>query len=323
MTRKYEELRTEKYSELVWYGRDEKYINVKLSRINLKRHNVKLYIEVSLTCCEKKIMISSDRAISFEELYMYLGSVRRYEYLFDGTFYKMKSCIADGKDVTETLLEIETGYFRYSKYGARLLINISDKDYTRFFRNWLIAEQRLGIINQMMLYADNIPHLTADIRLAMVAETYEAFAKLLEKLGEIRIAKEPTVYKEIICQNCSYKNQIPIKGRKTLKGCLTAVIDKYGKIVFSTEFRRRRRLIKKIVKTRNKVFHVNRRQSDVLASNSLGFYVIKLNLLYRYIILNMIGVKKETLDRSFSGIVSKYERKFPNCIFNTKTERIT
>lgn len=317
MIMKYEEIKADKYSELVWCGRDEKYINinVELSRINLKRHNVKLYIEVSLEQCERKILINSDSPLSLEELYMYLGSVRRYEYLFDGTFYRMKSCTADGGDVTEALWEVEAGYFRYSKYGTRLLINLPDKDYTKIFRNWLIAEKRLGIINQMILYADNIPHLTADIRLAMVAETYESFAKMLEKQGNIRIVKEPTVYKEIICQNCSYKNQIPIKGRKTLKGCLTAVIDKYGKIVFSTEFRRRKRLIKKIVKTRNKVFHVNRRQSDVLALDSLGFYVIKLNLLYRYIVLHMIGVKTETLDQSFSRIVRKYESKYANCIF--------
>ncbi len=65
---------------------------------------------------------------------------------------------------------------------------------------------------------------------------------------------------------------------------MTTLIETYGKTIFYSEYQKRKSLIKKIVKTRNKVFHVNAKQKNILDGEQCGFYAIKLEWLFRYII---------------------------------------
>lgn len=314
MNDEFKKLKERHASEFVWNGKYDNYIGVEIHNINLKREHVKICIEVSLEFRDKKIAIRCSEPIAFEKLFDYLCSVRKYEYLFDGTFYETEMCTLDGENITEIIKKYEVGYFRCSKSSYRIHLDLPDKNYTKCFRSWLILEKQLSIINQMMLYADNVSGLTADLRLAMISQVYEPLAKFLEKKKIIKIQKESGTKKEIECDQCKNKLHVKIPGKKTFASCLLAVFDYYGKPIFKTEYGRRKRLIKHIVKTRNKVFHVNRKQKESLKGYNSGFYVIKMELLYRYILLLLIGIEQKELDESVSKIVEKMERRFPNGI---------
>lgn len=92
-------------------------------------------------------------------------------------------------------------------------------------------------------------------------------------------------------------------------------IKAYGKTIFSREYRRRKTLIQKIVKTRNKVFHVNAKQNGVLDGAQCGFYAIKLEWMFRYIIWLEMGFPKDKLDVVIKKEIKKFESQFPNLIY--------
>lgn len=315
MNEEFKQLEEKIASEFVWTGKCDKYIGTALSNIKFKKEGIQIHIEVSLSIFIKRIIVRCNVPTTFEKIFNYFGSVRRYEYLFDGTFYQTESSCIDGVDITEIIKKYEVGYFRYSRTSYRIQLELTDKDYTRGFRQWLVLEKQLGIINQMMLYANNIPDLTADLRLAMMSEVYEPLAKYLEKKKIINIQREPAITRKVECNNCQNTVAIKISGKKTFSSCLLAILDKYGKPIFKTEFRRRKSLIKRIVKTRNKMFHVNKKQKEVLKGYNSGFYVIKMELLYRYILLLLIGIEQGKMDESVSEIINKMEYKFSDGIY--------
>lgn len=88
-----------------------------------------------------------------------------------------------------------------------------------------------------------------------------------------------------------------------------------GKTIFSREYRRRKTLIQKIVKTRNKVFHVNAKQNGVLGGAQCGFYAIKLEWMFRYIIWLEMGFPKDKLDVVIEKEIKKFESQFSNLIY--------
>lgn len=90
-------------------------------------------IEISVRKIEKCIVIKSQVPVQFERLYLYLGDVRRYEYLFDGAFYTMSKCLADGNEVTETIKSVELGYFQSARSKHKIPLELNDREYKKFF----------------------------------------------------------------------------------------------------------------------------------------------------------------------------------------------
>ena len=89
----------------------------------------------------------------------------------------------------------------------------------------------------------------------------------------------------------------------------------YGEPVFKTEQKDWNDLVRRIVKTRNKVFHVDSRNKDALNGAQSGFYAVKLDWLYRYIVWVMLGYDKKTLYNVLEPEIITYEANFPQLIF--------
>ena len=85
--------------------------------------------------------------------------------------------------------------------------------------------------------------------------------------------------------------------------------------MFATQVRYLQILIQKIVKTRNKVFHVNAKQKGVLGGAQCGFYAIKLEWMFRYIIWLEMGFPKDKLDVVIEKEIKKFESQFSNLIY--------
>lgn len=312
---KYEELKNEMCSCIEWHGENDKYICLEKSSFTFQKNHVKYSVEVSVIQTKKCIIIKSQVPIRFESLYLCLGDVRRYEYLFDGAFYTMDKCLADGKDVTEAVKRVELGYFKSARFKHRISLELDDKEYKKYFLKWLKLQKDLGIINQMVLFANSVDGLTADVRVSMLVECYEALGRKLEKLNILSVEPIPSTSRQETCPNCGDTYSIIKKGKKTLACYINALFEKYGKPVFTTEFRRRKSLITYIIKTRHKVFHVNPKQKKVLKAGQCGFYAVKLEWMFRYIIWILMGYDQAQLDAVISKEIMKFESDFLSLIY--------
>lgn len=296
-SKEYNDIKHNKFSKLIWTEENSTYSGFKKRQFQFRRNNRNYHVEITLFHKEKRIELISDTSVELEQLYSWIGKIRRYEYLFDGAFYVLSKCIADDVDITNIISKVEVGYFQNANYKHQIPLKLDGKEYKRYFLKWIIIEKKLDIINQMVLYANNVRGIPADVRLAMLTECYEALAGRLKRKGLITITPESN------------------SGRVTLACCLFAILENYGKPVFTTEYRRRKSLVKRIVKTRNKVFHVNNRQKKTFKGSNSGFYAIKLEWMYRYIVWLLMGFDRGRLDEIINKQILKFEHDFPDLIY--------
>lgn len=317
-SREYDTIKHNKYLTLVWIEKNENHLCFGEKILKFQRNSIVYCIKIISLHNEKHIEIKCNEPVELETLYLWMGEIRRFEYLFDGAFYTLQNCEADNENITDSIRKIEVGYFQNAKYLHKIPFELDEKSYKKYFLKWLAQEKKLGIINQMVLYANNVNGLPADVRISMLTECYEALAKELEKKKLIIITPEKATNRNVKCPNCNQSHIIPVKGKKTLACCLLAILERFGQPVFMTEYRRKRSLVNHIVKTRNKVFHVNYRQKKTLKGSQSGFYAIKLDWLYRYIILLLIGIDKKKLDEIVSKQILKFEKQHPDLLYKAK-----
>ncbi len=215
-SQKYEQLKNEMCSCIEWHGENDTYICFEKSSFSFQKKHVIYSVEVSVIRTEKCITIKSQVPVQFENLYLYVGDVRRYEYLFDGAFYGMNKCFVDGNEITEAVKSVELGYFQSARSKHKIPLELDDKEYKKYFLKWLKLQNDLGIINQMLLFANSVNGLTADVRISMLVECYETLGRKLEKLHILSVVPEPSTSRQVTCSNCGGAHLIPIRGKKHL-----------------------------------------------------------------------------------------------------------
>jgi len=310
----FEELKLQENSMLEWHGINNTELCFEKSSFSFKRKHINYNVDISVVGNEKIIKVQADTPVPFERLYLYLCDVRRFEYLLDGAFYRMTKCEGDGVDVTESIAQVELGYFTSDKHKHKISLELTDKEYKHYFLKWLKLQSTLGIINQVALFANCINGLTADLRISMLSECFEALGKKFEKAHKITVRPEDGTTRKVRCENCHQQFDLTIKGKKTFMCYMMALIENYGGVIFATEYRRRYSLLQKIVKTRNKVFHVNAKQKKTLSGAQCGLYAIKLEWMLRYIIWLELGFPKVRLDTVIKKEIQNFEAQFPQLI---------
>lgn len=311
----YEELKMQENSLLEWHGINSTELCFEKSSFSFKRNHINYNVDILVVGNEKIIKVQADIPVPFEILYLYLCDVRRFEYLLDGAFYRMTKCEGDGEDVTDPIALVELGYFTNDKYKHKISLELSDKEYKYYFLKWLKLQSTLGIINQVALFANCINGLTADLRISLLSECFEALGKKFEKAHKIIVLPEEATTRKVSCKKCKREFDVVIKGKKTFMCYMMALIEEYGRVIFATEYRRRKSLLQKIVKTRNKVFHVNEKQKKTLSGAQCGLYAIKLEWMLRYIIWLELGVPKDRLDTAVIIEIQNFEAQFPQLIY--------
>ena len=309
------DIKKDKYYKILWTGNHSMSLSFRKHKFTVKRNYIKYSFLVSVCGDEMRIEVEANELVELEILYSWVCQIRRFEYLFDGSFYIMCKCCLDEVDLTQIIGKSENAYFQMERGKHIIKLQFNDRDYKRHFVNWIKLEKNFHLINQMLLYASNTRGITADIRIAMLAECYEPFALELEKRGYITVQKVLPA-KPITCSKCGYQHLNKNRSRKTLGSCLESVIRVYGKPVFSTEYRRKRSLVKHIVKTRNKIFHVKTNSKGALGGGQSGFYAIKLDWMYRYIILCLVTGNRQIMDYELEKNVLAFETTFPQLVYH-------
>ena len=77
----------------------------------------------------------------------------------------------------------------------------------------------------------------------MLAECFEAFGKRLEKEKKIIVKSENNTTRTVQCENCKEKFELSIRGKKSFACYMAALIETYGKTIFSRDVYKRQALM--------------------------------------------------------------------------------
>lgn len=196
--------------------------------------------------------------------------------LLDGQFYPIQSAF-DGTDITSSFKQRELECYSSAdfilKYGVRLsgFGDVIDKV---FFQKWVNLRADLDIIHNMILYCLSSVKIPKDIQCAFIIEAFNGIFELISSKDSSFI--QPSVP----------------KGESKLKHYLLAVIDQYDPLIFSEEITRNKEEFAQIlVNSRNRIAHIKTKESRrFLDGGESVMYLLKLSLLYRVVLLRLLGV---------------------------------
>ena len=278
--------------------------------ITLKRNNITYKIKIALTVNRKKIIIESSPVSTVDATIHIIHEILRFENLFEGMFFPLISFTVDGEDYTEILQRKQLNYFQSQKRYTFIPIDMDDREYQKLFKIWLKVEKRNKIIHPVFLYSVYLNGMPVDMRMALLLETFEPIAEDLHNRGIITLVKPPEKTYTNRCKNCGrvVTRTVPNKDL-TFKDKLKPILRRYGRIIFKGDSKTK--LIAKAVKVRNKVDHVNAKTINVMSGKQCGFYIYKFSLLYRYIMLQAIGIEDKTINPYINEWIENFNNQYP------------
>lgn len=285
----------------------------RISKLNLKKNNIKYNIEISEMICQKRIVIKAEPKANFCDIFKIVTEILRFENIFEGCFYQLKSYEVSGIEYIQKIKKYLLSYFESSYNFCPFPFQFSDKDYRRLFYKWKKRQKNWGIIHPMFLYATYTKGITADIKMALLLEVFEPIAEQLHDEGKITLPKSPYRIFSEKCTQCGniVEKQVPNKSLH-FADKLKAVIVNFGGDIFEKE--NIEKLIKYSVNVRNKIDHVKMENKECMSGKQCGFYLYKFCLLYRYIILKELqGNESETVPVIVS-YRKELDSKYPKCI---------
>lgn len=118
--------------------------------------------------------------------------------------------------------------------------------------------------------------MPVETNFAFLAELAEPFVELLKENSGL------------------YQELLPGEKGTTLKNCISAIIDHFGKDIFSREKSENYEDFKaKVIHSRNRVMHIKKKQTDYFSKKDCIRYSIKFSLLYRRILLDLLDIPYE------------------------------
>ena len=239
-------------------------------------------IVVSITqLYQREIELTSNVPMTAEELIFIFQDIEKLLMLFDGRFYAIEKMTftnenAESVDILDEYKEIRLNCFSskdFCQYSWLKLISFQDVLTSDIYKKWLSLIDDLEIVYQVFLYALSDNKMPVDLNFAFLAELAEPFTELV---------KERTYY----CQTLN-----PGERGTTLKICVDNLIVLYGTDIFAKELEDNYTLfLDRVVKSRVKIMHIKKQQKDFFDGEECLKYSLKFSLLYRTILLSLLGV---------------------------------
>lgn len=229
-------------------------------------------------CGMRTISLSTQKPLPSDLLFSIYHKLAKLLMLFDGMFYSVNSVLLKNNtsqfDQTTESLENRLNYFQSKSFYTNLELlsfqNILTKD---LFEKWCALLQDLDIAHQIFLYALSDNTLPTDVNFAFLIELSEPFVELI---------KDKTPF---------FQSLSPGTRKTTLKNCIEALIRDFGKDIFQKELAGDdSSFLSYLVKSRHRIMHIKKYQKPVFPSDCIPFYSMKFNLLYRRILLDLLGI---------------------------------
>ena len=261
----------------------------------------KLYngVVVSISQMTKRwIEFTSDSPMTSDEFIFIFQGVEKLLMLFDGKFCTIEKLIVSNNneetvDVLSEYNKIRLNYFSSKnlyQYSWLKIISFQEILTNDLYKRWLSLIRDLDIAFQVFLYALSDNKMTADLNFAFLVELAEPFVELL---------KERTYY----CQTL-----IPGERGTTLKMCVDNLIVLYGGDIFAKELEDDYTLfLERVVKSRVRIMHIKKNQKDFFDGKECIKYSLKFSLLYRRILLSLLGVPYQEYKENIKSASKKID----------------
>lgn len=260
-----------------------------------------LHIKVE-QCGIRKIVLISDEEISVFALNAVFTRVERLLMIFDGVFIPLSQMQFSESGTSnenvlrlaaEDLMKQRLSYFLsadFCTYSVGKLLEFDSILTSQLFSKWEELLEELDMVHQVYLYSLSNSGITVDVKCAFMIELSEPL---------IEIIKEHTNF---------YSSLIPGDRNTSLKNCLDALITKYGTDIFKKELSNNyKQFLSAMVYSRVRIMHIKREQKGIyLNGNESVLYVLKMSLLYRRIMFELLKIGennyKEALEKTISSI---------------------
>ena len=262
----------------------------------------KFFIKIE-QCGYRKISIKALEETSVFELYGVFTKIERLLMIFDGQFLNLENLeFTDSSDTEKSMLKSvgnnlmhqRLSYFKSSdlvSYKVDKLLEFEEVLNSDLYDKWEHLLEELDIAHQMYLYAMGDTKITVDVKCAFLIELAETLVEVLK------------VYTN------SFQKLKPGNGT-SLRACVKALIEEYGKDIFEREMEaNEKEFLSTVINSRVRIMHIKRNQKiKYFDGNESVLYILKLSLLYRRILLEILGVEKQVYVDKLRKCVSRLNR---------------
>ena len=262
----------------------------------------KFFIKIE-QCGYRKISIKASEDTSVFELYGVFTKIERLLMIFDGQFLNLENLeFTDSSDTEKSMLKSvgnnlmhqRLSYFKSSdlvSYKVDKLLEFEEVLNSDLYDKWEHLLEELDIAHQMYLYAMGDTKITVDVKCAFLIELSETLVEVLKAYTN------------------SFQKLKPGNGT-SLKACVKALIEEYGKDIFEREMEaNEKEFLSTVINSRVRIMHIKRNQKiKYFDGNESVLYILKLSLLYRRILLEILGVEKQVYVDKLRKCVSRLNR---------------
>ena len=262
----------------------------------------KFFIKVE-QCGYRKISIKASEDTSVFELYGVFTKIERLLMIFDGQFLNLENLeFTDSSDTEKSMLKSvgnnlmhqRLTYFKSAdlvSYKVDKLLEFDEVLNTDLYDKWEQLLEELDIAHQMYLYAMGDTKITVDVKCSFLIELAETLVEVLK------------VYTN------SFQKLKPGNGT-SLRACVKALIKEYGEDIFEKEMEaNEKEFLSTVINSRVRIMHIKRNQKiKYFNGNESVLYILKLSLLYRRILLNILGVEEQMYVDKLQKCVSRLNR---------------
>lgn len=262
----------------------------------------KFFIKIE-QCGYRKISIKALEETSVFELYGVFTKIERLLMIFDGQFLNLENLeFTDSSDTEKSMLKSvgnnlmhqRLSYFKSSdlvSYKVDKLLEFEEVLNSDLYDKWEHLLEELDIAHQMYLYAMGDTKITVDVKCAFLIELSETLVEVLKAYTN------------------SFQKLKPGNGT-SLRACVKALIEEYGKDIFEREMEaNEKEFLSTVINSRVRIMHIKRNQKiKYFDGNEFVLYILKLSLLYRRILLEILGVEKQVYVDKLRKCVSRLNR---------------
>lgn len=262
----------------------------------------KFFIKIE-QCGYRKISIKALEETSVFELYGVFTKIERLLMIFDGQFLNLENLeFTDSSDTEKSMLKgvgnnlmhQRLSYFKSSdlvSYKVDKLLEFEEVLNSDLYDKWEHLLEELDIAHQMYLYAMGDTKITVDVKCAFLIELSETLVEVLKAYTN------------------SFQKLKPGNGT-SLRACVKALIEEYGKDIFEREMEaNEKEFLSTVINSRVRIMHIKRNQKiKYFDGNESVLYILKLSLLYRRILLEILGVEKQVYVDKLRKCVSRLNR---------------
>ncbi len=231
-------------------------------------------------CGKRKITITSPDSSEYVDTLAVYYTLETLLMLLDGQFYSVVSAFDGETEITQSWKKRALPSYNSADFmidSRNSLVGFEDVICTELFEKWVSLKEELDLIHKMVLYCLSNVKMPKDMQCAFMVEAFEGLADLVTH-------KNPTI---------QFPKAKPKESQ--LKINLLTFLSKYGSSIFEKELQYNIDTFTQIlVNTRNRIAHIKCRQKKICFDGGENvMYLMKLSLLYRVVLFDLLGIDED------------------------------